>query len=101
MTSAGGGFSHATNIPLDRTAGDEYVITDTSVHLRALHPHCRLLIGLARPIRLRSHKQQSMVLVPMDTRREDPGNMLVSVDEPRVHVKLLETAGAVANLLVE
>jgi acyl-CoA dehydrogenase len=73
MTEPDVASSDATNIALRiERSGDEYVLNGRKWWTSgALHPHCRVLIvmgktGDSAPARPR-HKQQSMVLVPLDT----------------------------------
>jgi len=70
MTEPDVASSDATNIALRiERDGDEYVLNGRKWWISgALHPHCRIMIVMGKsspdaPI----HKQQSMILVPLDT----------------------------------
>jgi acyl-CoA dehydrogenase len=70
MTEPDVASSDATNIALSiRREGDEYILNGRKWWISgALHPHCRIMIVMGKtqpdaPI----HRQQSMVLVPIDT----------------------------------
>jgi len=108
MTEPAVASSDATNIAcsIDRD-GDDYVINGHKWFISgALHPHCRILIVMGKTDPSAApHRQQSMVLVPMDT----PGvavrrNMLVfGYDDAEGHVEMTfdEVRVPVANLLGE
>src|SRR4029077_14667668 len=70
MTEPDVGSSDATNIALRiERDGDQYVLNGRKWWISgALHPHCRIMIvmGKSGPDAPR-HRQQSMILVPLDT----------------------------------
>jgi acyl-CoA dehydrogenase len=70
MTEPDVASSDATNIALRiERSGDEYVLNGRKWWTSgALHPHCRVLIVMGKTsVEGPRHKQQSMVLVPLDT----------------------------------
>jgi acyl-CoA dehydrogenase len=70
MTEPAVASSDATNITCSiRRDGDNYVINGHKWFISgAMHPHCRLLIVMGKTdFDASPHRQQSMVLVPMDT----------------------------------
>ena len=108
MTEPAVASSDATNITCSiAREGDEYVINGHKWFISgALHPHCRLLIVMGKTdFDAAPHKQQSMVLVPMDT----PGvkilrNMFVfGYDDAEGHVEMTfdDVRVPVSNLLGE
>jgi acyl-CoA dehydrogenase len=108
MTEPAVASSDATNITCSIVReGDEYVINGHKWFISgALHPNCRLLIVMGKTdFDAAPHRQQSMVLVPLDT----PGikilrNMLVfGYDDAEGHVEMtLEGVRVpVSNLLGE
>jgi len=108
MTEPGVASSDATNIECSiRQDGDDYVINGHKWFISgALHPNCRLLIVMGKTdFDAAPHKQQSMVLVPMDT----PGvktlrNMQVfGYDDAEGHVEMTfdDVRVPVSNLLGE
>jgi acyl-CoA dehydrogenase len=108
MTEPAVASSDATNIACSIVRhGDEYVINGHKWFISgALHPHCRLLIVMGKTdFDAAPHKQQSMVLVPLDT----PGvnilrNMHVfGYDDAEGHVEMTfeNVRVPVSNLLGE
>ncbi len=108
MTEPQVASSDATNIACSiRRDGDDYVINGRKWFISgALHPHCRILIVMGKTDPdAAPHRQQSMVLVPMDT----PGvtilrNMLVfGYDDAEGHVEMTleDVRVPVSNLLGE
>src|SRR3954451_19565670 len=70
MTEPAVASSDATNIALRiERDGDEYVLNGRKWWISgALHPHCRILIAMGKTnFDGPRHRQQSMVLVPLDT----------------------------------
>jgi acyl-CoA dehydrogenase len=93
MTEPAVASSDATNITCSiERDGDDFVINGRKWFISgALHPHCTLLIVMGKTdVDAAPHRQQSMVLVPMDT----PGvtvlrNMLVfGYDDAEGHVEM-------------
>jgi acyl-CoA dehydrogenase len=108
MTEPQVASSDATNIGCSIVRdGDDYVINGHKWFITgALHPLCKILIVMGKTDpEAAPHKQQSMVLVPMDT----PGvtvlrNMLVyGYDHPEGHVEMTlnDVRVPVSNLLGE
>ena len=70
MTEPAVASSDATNVECSiRRDGDDYLINGHKWFISgAMHPHCRLLIVMGKTdFDAAPHRQQSMVLVPMDT----------------------------------
>ena len=106
MTEPDVASSDATNIQtLIRRDGDDYVISGRKWFItNAAHPNCRILIlmGKTDPDEAR-HRQQSMVLVPMDTKgveivRNPP---ILNHHAPEGHCEILfsDVRVPVSNLL--
>jgi len=105
MTEPGVASSDATNIELSiERAGDEYVLNGRKWWTtNAVHPNCRILIVMGKTdTRAPRHRQQSMVLVPLDTPGveivrgltvfgfdDQPGHAEVRFDEVHVPIKNL------------